>query len=212
MAVFSFADNTNPNSYSYKARKKRFSWFVEKMQISPTDKILDVGGAESTWLGTGYEKNITLLNIGFKKEEMNPIFQYIVGNACHMDKIEDKQFDVVFSNSVIEHVGKGKEQENFASEVKRVAKKYWIQTPNKHFPLEPHFLFPFFQYLPEKLQLWIGMNWKYSHLKRNNENISDELSRLKLLSKSEFSKLFTEASIIEEKFMGLTKSLIAYKV
>ncbi len=170
-----------------------------------------MGGAENTWLGTGYEKNVTLLNIGFQSVQ-NPDFQYIVGNACNMQGIEDKQFDVVFSNSVIEHVGVGKEQEDFAKEVKRVAKKYWIQTPNKHFPIEPHFLFPFFQYLPSDLQLWLGLRWKFSHLKKNNENIPEELSRLKLLSKSEFSTLFSEASILEENFMGLTKSLIAYKV
>jgi ubiquinone/menaquinone biosynthesis C-methylase UbiE len=211
MSIFTFADNTNPQSLSYKARKKRFQWFLEKLQVSQNDKILDVGGTEGTWLGTGYEKNVTLLNIGFQ-EKKHPDFTYIVGNACNMQEIADKQFDVVFSNSVIEHVGKGKEQADFAKEVKRVGKRYWIQTPNKHFPIEPHFLFPFFQYLPENLQLWVGLRWKYSHLKRNNENIPEELSRLKLLSKSEFSKLFAEATILEEKFWGLTKSLIAYKV
>jgi len=211
MSIFTFADNTNPQSLSYKARKKRFQWFLEKLQVSQNDKILDVGGTENTWLGTGYEKNVTLLNISFKTER-NPDFNYIVGDACNMQNIADKQFDVVFSNSVIEHVGKGKEQSEFAKEVKRVGKKYWVQTPNKHFPIEPHFLFPFFQHLPENLQLWVGLRWKYSHLKRNNENIPEELSRLKLLSKSEFSKLFSEATILEEKFWGLTKSLIAYKV
>ncbi len=154
MSIFSFADSSNPESYSYKARKKRFEWFVEKIQLKPTDKILDVGGAESTWIGTGYEKNVTLLNIGFPPLQ-NPDFQYITCSACDMKDIKDKQFDVVFSNSVIEHVGKGNEQADFAKEVKRVSKRYWVQTPNKHFPLEPHFLFPFFQYFPEKLQLWV---------------------------------------------------------
>jgi hypothetical protein len=189
---------SNAQSLSAKARKKRFQWFLEKLNVQPTDKILDVGGTEQIWLGTGLEKNVTLLNIGFGQER-NPNFQYVIGSACQMDMFKDKQFDIAFSNSVIEHVGKGNEQKLFANEVKRVAKKYWVQTPYLHFPLEPHFLFPFFQYLPEKLKLWIGLRWKYSHLKRNNENIPDELSRLKLLNKKQLKELFPEAQILEEK-------------
>ncbi|MCS6796735.1 MAG: class I SAM-dependent methyltransferase [Raineya sp.] len=208
--MFSAADNTNPNSFSSKARRKRFQWFLEKLNVQSTDKILDVGGTENIWIGTGLEKNVTLLNIDFK-QQTHPDFRYVIGNACQMDMFQDKEFDIVFSNSVIEHVGKGIEQKLFAKEVQRVAKKYWVQTPYLHFPLEPHFLFPFFQYFPEKLKLWVGLRWKYSHLKKNNENIPEELSRLKLLNKKELKSLFPDAQIIEEKIFFLTKSIIAYK-
>jgi ubiquinone/menaquinone biosynthesis C-methylase UbiE len=205
-----FADNNNPNSYSFRLRKKRFNLFINTLKVTKNDSILDVGGSEATWLGTGYEKNVTLLNISFSDKRISD-FNYIIGDACNMHQIADKQFDIVFSNSVIEHVGLKDKQRAFAREVERVTKKYWVQTPNKHFPIEPHFLFPFFQYFPQKLQLWIGLRWKFSHLKRNGENIPDELSRLKLLTQSELSELFPKAKQFSESFLGLTKSLIILK-
>lgn len=200
----------DPNSFSAKARQRRFKLFLEKLKVKNTDKILDVGGTEHTWIGTGLEQQVTLLNISFKQEK-HSAFRYVVGNACNMHFFSEKEFDIAFSNSVIEHVGKNGEQKLFAKEIRRVAKKYWVQTPYLHFPIEPHFLLPFFQYLPEKAKLWIGLRWKYSHLKKNQENIADELSRLKLLNKKEFRELFPDAKIFEEKLFFLTKSLVAYK-
>lgn len=63
MKVFfkKYADNLNRNSVSYKLRQKRFNSFIEILFVAKSDKILDVGGIESTWTGTGYEKNVTLL-------------------------------------------------------------------------------------------------------------------------------------------------------
>lgn len=140
-----YADNSNSNSVSSGLRTKRFNWFLETIKPNKISKILDVGGTEAIWLGTGLEKQVTLLNIGFKKRE--PQFNYVVGDACNM-KFIDGEFDIIYSNSVIEHVGNFERQTQFAKEVVRVGKSHWIQTPYKHFPIEPHFLFPLFQYLP----------------------------------------------------------------
>ena len=63
-----------------------------------------------------------------------------------MDFFKDKSFDAVFSNSVIEHVGTFEDQKMMANEVIRVTNFYFIQTPNLYFPIEPHFLVPFFQF------------------------------------------------------------------
>ena len=141
-----FADNTNSNSVSSSLRKKRFSLFLETIKPNEHSKILDVGGTEAIWIGSGFENQVTLLNILFKKER-NDKFNYVVGDACNM-KFSDGEFDIIYSNSVIEHVGNYERQTQFAKEVIRVGKSYWIQTPYKHFPIEPHFLFPLFQYSP----------------------------------------------------------------
>ena len=39
--------------------------------------------------------------------------------------------------------------------MQRITKNIFVQTPNKYFPLEPHFLFPFFQFLPLGMQVWL---------------------------------------------------------
>jgi len=161
-----FANNNNPNSASSKLRKKRFELFKQLLNINKSTKILDVGGTEAIWEGTGFENNVTLLNLKFSKKT-SP-FHYIKADACDMHMIEDKNFDVVFSNSVIEHVGNYNRQKLFAKEIKRVGVRYWVQTPYKHFPIEPHLLFPLFQYLSVTLKHYVGLHWKYSHFCYND--------------------------------------------
>ena len=156
-----FADNQNKSSVSAKFREKRFALFVKTLSVKSSDRILDVGGAESTWINSGLEDGVTLLNIRFEKR--NPMFSYICADACNMHMIKDNEFDVIFSNSVIEHVGNFERQSQFAKEVIRVGKSHWIQTPYKHFPIEPHFVFPLFQYFPKKIQNVVALKWPYSH-------------------------------------------------
>jgi hypothetical protein len=204
-----YADNTDLNSVSYLLRKKRFNLFLKILDVSSMMNILDVGGSESIWMGTGLEHKVTILNSKIY-QKVNP-FRYIEGNACNMNGIGNNSYDIIFSNSVIEHVGDGRCQKMFANELMRVGKKCWIQTPNKYFPIEPHFVFPYFQFMPKRIQEYIGVNWKYSQLKRNNENVFEELNKLNLLSKTQLKNLFPGFAIYEEKYFGLIKSLVAYR-
>ena len=150
MKIFfeTFANNKNPFSYSSKLRRDRFNKFVKILALNQDTRILDVGGTADIWLGSGFEKNVTILNIGSNNSSTTNI-KFVQGDACNIEMFQDKEFDVIYSNSVIEHVGDLNRQQLFAHEIKRVTKKYWIQTPYKHFPIEPHFLFPFFQYFPQ---------------------------------------------------------------
>lgn len=184
---------------------------MDTLNISAKDKIIDIGGYEQIWEDSGFEGNITLLNLRFS-DKRNPKFEYIEGDACDMKMIADKSFDVAFSNSVIEHVGSFKKQQDFAREVLRISKRHWIQTPYKYFPLEPHLLFPFFDLLPMKAKKLVALHWKYSHFKRLNMDILDELSRLRLLSIREMKILFPESSLYKEQIIGITKSITAYGV
>ena len=61
-------------------------------------------------------------------------------------------FDVVFSNSVIEHLTTRERQQQFANEVTRVGKRFCVHTPNRWFPVETHLLTPFVHYLPKRCQ------------------------------------------------------------
>ncbi len=142
-------------------------------------------------------------------------FKSIAGDARDLKQFGDKQIDIVFSNSVIEHVGTYADQCRMAGEIKRVGKRFFVQTPNRFFPLEPHFLFPFFQFLP----LW-GKVWLIRHLRLGwygaSESAIDKqkaaqiCSSIRLLSRRELMNLFPGSKIFKEKFLGLTKSFIVH--
>lgn len=185
------------------------------LNITANQRILDVGGTADTWTGTGLEKNVTLLNLQSPNHEtLKRGFQYIQGDACDMHMIADQSYDVVFSNSVIEHVGDLEKQRRFAGEIRRTGGKYWVQTPYRYFPLEPHLMFPLFQFMPVRARRFIALKWKYSHYKKWNlsdERILEELSRLRLLTISEMNQLFRDGQLYREVFFGLPKSLVSFR-
>ena len=100
---------------------------------------------------------------------------------------------------MIEHVGGYTDQQRMAGEIRRVGRRYFVQTPNRYFPIEPHFLFPGFQFLPEsaRRRLWrLGMP-------------RTPYEAIELLDAAELRELFPDAVILRERAAGLTKSLIA---
>jgi len=212
-------DNTSPVSLATKLRLKRFTLLKSRFASLPnsaTIRILDVGGTQNFWdksvvLSELGDVEITIMNISEFKVNV-PNIRSIVGDARNMKQFADKEFDVVFSNSVIEHVGSYEDQRQMAKEIKRVGKRYFVQTPNLYFPIEPHFVFPFFQFLPQSVKVWLisnfALGWyrKVTDIQKANELASE----IRLLSKKEFINLFANAKIVEEKFLGLTKSFIAY--
>ena len=72
---------------------------------------------------------------------------WIFADGCRLP-FPDKSFDVVFSNSVIEHLGDPRKHEQYAREIARVGVRYFVQTPNRWFPIEPHLLTPLVHFLP----------------------------------------------------------------
>ncbi|MCX5694950.1 MAG: methyltransferase domain-containing protein [Candidatus Omnitrophica bacterium] len=124
----------------------------------------------------------------------------------------DKEFDVVFSNSVIEHVGSFEDQKKMAGEIQRVGKMYFLQTPCFRFPLEPHFFTIGFQFLPLKAKAFLirHFNLGWYPKERDYKKSINLASSIRLLRKYELKKLFTGGRIIPERFCGLTKSLIVY--
>jgi hypothetical protein len=135
-----------------------------------------------------------------------------VGDARAMPQFTDKQFDIVYSNSTIEHVGNYLDQKNMANEVARVGKQYYIQTPNRYFPIEPHFVFPFFQFLPISIRVWLVQNFKLGWFPKipDYQKALSEVKDTRLMAKSEVQALFPDAEIFEEKYFGLAKSFVAH--
>ncbi len=197
-------------------RRARFALFLSLLgRVQGHVRILDIGGTQEFWtLMTGGDPgdvHVTLLNV-VHQSVTSPKFLSAVGDARSMPQFNDNQFGVVFSNSVIEHVGSYAEQRRMASEVMRVGKRYWVQTPNKRFPLEPHFLFPFFQYLPGPMRAQMVHRFDVGWYKRMPDLAAAraEVDSIQLLTEPRFRALFPGATIHYEKLAGLTKSFVAY--
>ena len=99
-----------------------------------------------------------------------------------------------------------------ANEVQRVGKNYFIQTPNYYFPIEPHFVFPFFQYLPKSLQVKLITNFSFGHFNKfENEDLAiKKVEEISLLTLKQMKELFPKCSIYIDKFICLNKSIVTY--
>ncbi len=207
-----YTNVNDTNSLSNKFRRKRFYLFnqlIEKHK-SPV-KIIDLGGTQEFWENMGLVSNnidVTILNID-NITVRYPNFKFIQMDVRNLNVFKDKEFDIVFSNSLIEHIGNFVEKKQIAEEILRIGKSFFIQTPNYYFPLEPHFLVPFFQFFPLKIKVFLlrhfNLGW-YSKLdKKEAEKIVKETN---LLRYKNVKLLFPDAVIIKEKYLGFTKSFI----
>lgn len=197
-------------------RRKRFHFFLNCIASLPRPiKLLDAGGEPVFWKLMGCSNHpdfqITVINLlEFQSDASN--ITCITGDVTNMNQFQDAEFDMVFSNSVIEHLTCWERQQRMALEVQRVGKNYFIQTPNRNFPLEPHFLVPFFQFFPVNLQIWMlqhfSLGWyeKISNIKYARQLLESH----RLLYIKELKLLFPHAQIYYEKIFGLTKSMVAY--
>lgn len=210
-------DPSNKKSINAKYREKRFEVFkllLAKIRTQGnTIRILDIGGTQKFWEDMHFVNipgvHITLLNI-FKEEPRYKCFTSLAGDACNLQQFKDKEFDIVFSNSVIEHLFTYENQKKMAEEVRRVGRYYYIQTPNYYFPVEPHWLFPFFQFLPFRLKLFLTKNITARRRTKDNERARVLINEVRLLKPKEMRELFKDGQAYNEKFMGLTKSITMF--
>ncbi|HUR91712.1 MAG TPA: class I SAM-dependent methyltransferase [Gemmatimonadaceae bacterium] len=210
------ADNSNPASLAVRLRRRRFEFFVGLLETLPAPvRILDVGGTPLFWStmpDSGRERlRITLVNLTRASVGGGHV-ESVVGDATDLSMFQAGEFDVVFSNSVIEHLGTFEAQVRMANEVRRVGRRYFIQTPNLYFPLEPHFLVPGFQFFPMRVRAWLVSRFNVGWYQRipDVELARAEVESVRLLSRAGLRRLFPEALIYEERFGGMVKSFVAY--
>lgn len=201
--------------FTARIRRKRFAFFLELMASVPRPiRVLDVGGTPLFWEMMGCpegEVEITLLNVAPTGTAPEGI-RVVEGDARDMAQFAAAEFDVVFSNSVIEHVGSSQEQQRMAEEVQRVGRRYFVQTPDRYCPVEPHFLVPFFQFFPIAFRVFLlrrfSVGW-YPRLSSREE--AEGVARsIRLLSRRELRGLFPDGSVRRERLWGMPYSLIAY--
>ena len=187
--------------------------------ISQTSEVCETSEVygDATHLNAGLHLrhrplHITLLNIA-QPAAVPPNFTNLTGDGCAMPQFRDQQGDIVFSNSVIEHVGDDARQQAFAREVRRVGQRYFVQTPNRHFPIEPHFFFPGFQFLPLATRIWLVQHFALGWFPRIPDYAAAraEVEQIRLLTPNDMGRLFPSAHIQTERTLGLTVGVVAYE-
>lgn len=218
----------NKDSISYKHRRKRMKLFEDFFESCFSDriakneriKVIDIGGSYAFWKDLDFKyfdicdfMLVNLENISIPENITNMQFQ--IGDATNLYGINDDEFDVAFSNSVIEHVGQKQEWEKMVGEMRRVCGRVlYLQTPNRYFPIEPHFAFPFFQFLPLIIQAMLINKFQIGVMPRgksikDSQNIANSVH---LLSYKNLKELFPNADIRNEKALLLTKSFMVFEV
>jgi hypothetical protein len=138
----------------------------------------------------------------------------VVGDACDPPaSLRGEHFDLVYANSVIEHVGGHYRREQFAETVHNLGDHNWIQTPNRYFPIEPHFLFPGLQFLPVPFAVRAAVLWPVGNLGdlKSPEVALGKVQGIELLGMVQMRSYFPNSEMLRERVGPLTKSLIAYR-
>lgn len=215
------AASGRPTGVELGFRAKRLARFVAMLDAVIAERgearVLDLGGTADYWLALeevwGERKvAFTLVNL-YPQAVPDPRFAALVGDCRQLPQLADGAFDIVHSNSVIEHVGRWADMRAFAGEARRLAPRYFVQTPSFWFPLEPHFRVPFFHWLPEPARLAIVRRFACGAFPRA-QTIDDAQRFIEdstLLDAARFAHLFPDARIERERVLGLTKSLIAVR-
>ena len=210
------ADLRNPASLANRMRERRFR-IVERM-IDTLDRpirVLDVGGTPEFWIARGYAQRsdveIVLYNIERFPSEL-PNMTSVVGDAVDLSEFNTGAFEVVFSNSVIEHLETYERQRRMAREVMRVGRRYVVQTPNFWFPLEPHFLVPGFQFMPVRARVALLRSFSLGHYPRTADRVEAEraVRLIRLMTRRELEQVFPGGRIWVEHLWGLAKSYMVY--
>jgi Methyltransferase domain len=195
-------------------RARRMALLARTVGLTAEMRVLDVGGTLDIWRFAPVMPRLVLLNQARARYEIGAGESVVLGDGASLP-FADGSFDLVFSNSVIEHVGGHVEQARFASEIARVGKQYWVQTPNRYFPIEHHMWTPFVHWLPGTWQARILKRFSIWKLTTSYDAIEREfylnhyLDSIRLLSASDLHALFPGATVLRERFLGWTKSVIA---
>jgi Methyltransferase domain len=187
-------------------REQRYQLFMDLCRVEPDDRILDVGaGAGAALERFNVTNEIVAVDLEpLQSEWMKNLNVTVrVADATKLP-FADSEFPVAFSSSVIEHIPKGL-QAAFADEIRRVAERYYVQTPNRYFPIEPHYQLPFFQFLPERLRRALNKRFTLGWKEKG------KWEEINLLSARDLRRLFPDGEIHRERLFGLTKSLMVVR-
>jgi hypothetical protein len=207
-----------PASLGAVARARRWEVFRSAFPDIEDMSVLDLGGTAEAWRRAPVKpKAVVVLNLTEPGTGDDESVTPVEGDACNARQVLaaaglPQSYDVVFSNSLLEHVGGHANRLAVATEIAALAPYHWVQTPNRHFPVEPHWLFPGMQFLPFRARAKVAEKWPLSHTPaRSYEDARETVFWTELVSVSELRAYFPDSEIYKERMAGLTKSITAMR-
>jgi hypothetical protein len=219
-----FTDYADPQSKGRQFRMRRVAPLLRMIEDVHRERgavrIADVGGTERYWDVVPAEflrqhgVHVTLINLGGSYvATRGDLFTYAQGDGCDLKEHSAGAFDIAHSNSVIEHVGDWSRMVSFAREARRIAPRYFVQTPNFWFPVEPHCMTPLFHWLPRPVR--VSMVQRFALGNWRKEPTVDGAARMvdsvRLLDRKMIATLFPDAEILPERYGPFVKSYVAVR-
>ena len=178
-----------------RARSRRHERFFALAGLPPGARVLDVGCGALGLRGLEPDLDITGVDLVERPDYPGPFAR---ADAAERLPFAENEFDLVYSSSVIEHVAPAR-RAAFAAEVMRVGRGWFVQTPARSFPIEPHSLLPFAHWLPARAR---RPYWRLG--------AAGEWERIELLGRRELEALFGPAR--PERFGPFVKSWVCLRV
>jgi hypothetical protein len=204
----------SPTSLAERYRSRRWNELRSQFPDIEQMHVIDLGGTVSSWRRAPVRPaRVTVLS--FEPEGADDVdwIDAHHADACDLDDhLAGLRGDLVYSNAVLEHVGGAERRQRFSETVHALADRHWVQTPYRYFPIEPHWLFPGFQFLPVSTRVAIGRRWSLVHTPNDDyESMMVSVLGVELVGLAEFRHLFPTSEVLKEKVGGLTKSIIAVR-
>lgn len=177
-----------------RARRRRHGRFFALTELAPDARILDLGCGRLGLRALEPTLDITGADIDERPDYPGP---FVCADATAGLPFADGEFDLVYCSSVIEHIEPA-DRAAFAAELRRVGRGWFVQTPARSFPIEPHALLPFAHWLPRRLR---RLYWRLGAADRDEQ--------IDLLSRRELEALFGPARA--ERLGPLTKSWVCVR-
>jgi SAM-dependent methyltransferase len=175
-----------------RARSRRHAGLFPLTGARPGMRVVDIGCGTLGLRAFEPDLDITGVDLVPRPDYPGPFVQ---ADATERLPFADGEFDLAYSSSVVEHVDPAR-RAAFAAEVRRVARGWYVQTPARSFPIEPHALLPFAHWLP------VGLRRRYWRL-----GAMGHWEEIHLLGRREMERLFGPAT--PERVGPLTKSWVS---
>jgi hypothetical protein len=203
-----------PDSLGGRRRAERARWLAETFPDLAQMSVIDLGGRFLTWQRAPVRpKHVHVVNMQPLRVDVPEWAEFDLGDACALPAhIAGRRYDLVFANSVIEHVGGHERRERFADSVHQLSDAHWVQTPYRYFPIEPHWMAPGMQFMPAAARAQLARQWPLSYGRgKSRETMLRAVLGVELLDRTQLRYYFPDSQMRTETVLGVPKSLIAYR-